>query len=127
MNPAELLRLADELLERPDLNLRGAWPRAVALLGRQALEGGLDQFWTREFPNMKYASRRTQTLCLEQFVRDRDLTDGIRESWASLTRACHHHPFELSPTAIELKNWLAEVEALVAQLSTAGTSTGAAT
>ena len=117
MNPSQLLQAADHLLERPDLDLRGAWPRAVALLGRQALEGGLDQFWTQEFPNMMYASRRTQTLCLAQFVRDPDLTDGIRESWASLTRACHHHPFELSPTAVELKNWLVEVERLVTQLS----------
>ena len=115
--PTELLQAADDLLNRPDLALQGAWPRAVALLGRQALEGSLDQFWEVEFTNMKYASRRTQTLCLEQFIRDRDLTDGIRESWAALSRACHHHPFELSPTAAELKNWLAEVEGLISRLS----------
>lgn len=117
MTPNELLDAVKRLLERSDLSLQGAWPRAVALLGRQALEGGLDGFWEAEFEQMKYASRRTQTLCIEQFVRDPDLTDGIRESWAELSRACHHHPFELSPTAAELKNWLAEVEGLVSQLS----------
>ena len=124
MTPSELLDAANELLERPDLSLVGAWPRAVALLGRQALEGGLDGFWEAEFANMKYASRRTQTLCLEQYVRDRSLTDGIRQSWAELTRACHHHPFELSPTAAELKNWLAEVEGLVSRLSAASSHPG---
>ncbi len=119
MSPTELLDAANSVLNRPELGLGGAWPRAVALIGRQALEEGLDQFWDGELAQMKDASRRTQTLCLNQFMRDPELSDGIKEAWSSLTRACHHHPYELSPTASELKNWLEEVEALLMQLGAA--------
>lgn len=117
MTPSHLLDLANRVLSRPDVSLKSAWPRAAALLGRQALEEGMDLYWDSELPNMKDASRRTQTLCLQYFVRDEDLADGIKEAWASLTRACHHHPYELSPTASELEIWLDDVAQLVSRLS----------
>ncbi len=117
MKAAELLEMAYEILEHARFGLSGSWPRAVALLGRQALEEGLDTFWEQNLPQMRYATRRSQTLCLEQFVSDSLVTDGVKVSWAALTRACHHHPFELSPTEAELKVWLGRVETLVEQLS----------
>ena len=84
MKPELLLEAANGVLNRPELGLGGAWPRAVALLGRQALEEGLDQFWESEFGQMKGANRRTQTLCLGLFLRNPELSDGIKEAWASL-------------------------------------------
>ena len=117
MTPDQLLGAANDVLGRPELGLGGAWPRAVALLGRQALEEGLGQFWEGEMAGMRLANRRTQTICLDQYLRNRELATGIREAWASLSRACHHHPFELSPTATELRNWLADVERLLIRLS----------
>lgn len=119
----DLLATANDLLGRDRFAFGGAWPRAVALLGRQALEEGLDEFWEGRLAGMKDASRRTQILCLNQFIRDRDLADGVKESWSGLARACHHHPFELAPTEAELKMWLARVDGLVSALSSVGAET----
>jgi hypothetical protein len=116
MTPAEVLSLATSILQRDDFGMHGVWPRAVALLGRQSLEGGLDSLWDRSIPVMKQATRRTQCLCLDQFVRDRDLAEGVRTAWASLSAACHHHPYELSPSAAELRSWLDKVERLITRL-----------
>jgi hypothetical protein len=38
MTPEELLAAARRLIERPDAATAGVWPRAAALLTRQALE-----------------------------------------------------------------------------------------
>jgi hypothetical protein len=35
------------------------------------------------------------------------------ETWTALSRACHHHAYELSPTAAELGTWLESVDELV--------------
>lgn len=99
--------------ERPG-ELRGVWPRAVALLGRQALEQGLDDLWGAVAPRVRDASRHAQLLCLGAFVRDRELVSGIRHAWHGLSRACHHHAYELPPTAEELGRWLDAVDRLVA-------------
>jgi len=120
---AELLAAAELVMDRPDFGFHGAWPRAVALLGRQALEGALDEYWERWLPQMQTANRRTQTACLDLFVRDPDLSDGVKVAWASLSRACHHHAYELSPTAAELEMWLAKVEGLVSRLSKTASGT----
>jgi hypothetical protein len=34
----------------------------------------------------------------------------LHETWGALSRACHHHPYELSPTAGELVTWIEMVE-----------------
>lgn len=117
MKPGELLALAREILEHPRFGMTAVWPRAVALLGRQALEEGLDSFWDQEFELMRSANRRTQTMCLDQFARDSEVSSGVKEAWSALSRACHHHPFELSPTEVELKVWLERVELLVGRLA----------
>lgn len=115
--PAALVNWARALLTHPDLAVAGAWPRAVALLGRQGLEEGLDEFWSRQLPGMGRASRATQLACLEQFLRDGELVRGVRTAWAALSRACHHHPYELAPTAPELERWLYAVDELIARLN----------
>jgi len=38
--------------------------------------------------------------------------------WACLSRAGHYHPYELSPTAPELRAWYHDVQALVVAFST---------
>ena len=43
MTPTETLAMAQRLLDRPDAKTAGLWPRAAALLARQALEQGLDE------------------------------------------------------------------------------------
>ena len=34
----------------------------------------------------------------------------LHETWGALSRACHHHPYELAPTAAELARWIEVVE-----------------
>ena len=95
-------------------DLTGIWPRAMALLGRQALEQGLDDLWGAVAPRVRDASRHAQLLCLGAFVRDAELVSDVRHAWHGLSRACHHHAYELAPTADELERWLAAVERLLA-------------
>ena len=116
-NSQALLDWARAVAAHPELGVAGAWPRAAALLGRQALEAGLDEFWMRQLPQMREASRATQLSCLEQFLRDHDLVSGIRTAWGALSRACHHHPYELAPTAHELEHWFVAVGNLVERLA----------
>ena len=117
--PATLVAWSRAVLDHPELGVVGAWPRAAALLARQALEGGLDRFWQRHFPPMSHATRATQLACLDQYLKDQDLVRGIRTAWAALSRSCHHHAYELAPTAPELDHWLTTVEGLVARLEQA--------
>lgn len=117
-----LVEWARAVLNHPELGVVGAWPRAAALLGRQALEEGIDDFWRRNLPTMKSASRTTQLACLDQYLADFDLVSGVRVAWAALSRACHHHAYELSPTAPELDHWLATVESLVERLDRSQTA-----
>ncbi|MGE3889466.1 MAG: hypothetical protein AB7H81_23800 [Vicinamibacterales bacterium] len=120
MTASELVSAARALVHGGTLvtgrpgELRGVWPRAVALLGRQALEQGLDDLWGAVAPRVRDASRHAQLLCLGAFVRDGELVSGVRHSWHGLSRACHHHAYELPPTAEELGRWLAAVDRLVA-------------
>ena len=91
----------------------GAWPRAAALLARQALEQGMDDYWRAAAPRAIGASRRAQLLCLDAFLTDEELVGEVRHAWHGLSRACHHQVYELSPTAIELERWLDAVDALL--------------
>ncbi len=113
MTPQALLSAAIDVLGRSEFGLEGVWPRTAAFLGRQSLETALDAHWGRVLPNMQYATRRTQLACLDQFISDRATVDGTRTAWSALSRACHHHPYELSPTAAELNLWLTKVGLLV--------------
>lgn len=90
------------------------WPRAAALLARQALEQGLDDLWGARAPRVREASRHAQLLCLGAFVPDEELVSGVRHAWHGLSRACHHQQYELAPTAGELGRWLDDVERLLA-------------
>ena len=66
-NSMQFLQQARALMRAPEAghaDLGGTWPRAVALLARQALEQGLDDFWGARAPRVREASRHAQLLCL---------------------------------------------------------------
>jgi len=108
--PAEVLAMARALLRKPEARTAGLWPRAAALLARQALEMALDQFWKKKSPGMVLCTTRAQLICLRQYWPDKDEAGRIHLAWVALSRACHHHPYELAATAGELEGWLAVVE-----------------
>lgn len=111
MTPGELAVTARRLMHGESF---GFWPRASALLARQALENGLDDFWGAVAPRVRDASRHAQLLCLGAFVADQDLVSGVRHAWHGLSRACHHQVYELAPTAAELERWLDAVDRFLA-------------
>jgi len=104
------LQLARDLLSRVDPSTAGLWPRAAALLIRQALEEAVDAYWTTRQLPLESVSTQTQLVCLRMMTADNALRGQLHEAWGSLSRACHHHPYELSPTAGELATWIEVVE-----------------
>jgi hypothetical protein len=112
-----LATVARDLLERADPMTAGIWPRASALLARQALEVALDDLWRLRASGVEQCSARAQLLCLPFYLRgDDDLAERASYAWAGLSRACHQHAYELPPTSSELLGWLATVEQLVARV-----------
>ena len=109
----DVLRMARELLHRADPATAGLWPRASALLARQALEAGVRRLWERRAVDLGACSMRAQLICLRTYLNDAELAARTGHAWSALSRACHHHPYELAPTADELLTWFAVVDELV--------------
>lgn len=112
----ELLDLARGLLANTDPATAGLWPRAAAHLARQALELALDDFWVKTAPGIEEASARAQLICLPEYLGVEELAERVNHAWWVLSRAGHHHPYELAPTAHELQRWLDEVGRILSAL-----------
>ena len=114
MNPAVQLRLdyAETLLG--DARATG-WPRCAAWLIRLALEHALNGVWANRYPGLVEANKRTQLLALA-VVADEAVHQQTAQLWSRLSRAGHHHHYELAPTAAELRGWLDEVRTLAVLL-----------
>jgi len=110
----QLLTTARSSMNVQRVDLVGRWPRTAALLGRQALEYSLRQFWIARAPGVEKATMRAQLLCLPTYL-DPDIARRARFAWHALSRACHHHAYELPPIESELQGWLDEVESLIDQ------------
>jgi hypothetical protein len=111
--PRQLLALADGLLRRTDPTTAGLWPRASALLALAALEASVLRLWQRRALDLQGCSMRTQLICLRSYLEDARLAARAGHAWSALSRACHHHAYELGPTAGELQSWFAVVGELV--------------
>ena len=114
-DPSVLVDLARSTIQEQRPDLIGIWPRAAAILTRQALEIALDQFWLNVAPGVENASARAQLACLAEYI-DPQLASRIRYTWHGLSAACHHHAYELPPIASELDGWLSDVETLICEV-----------
>lgn len=108
--PEDLLDAARTLLARPDARTSGVWPRAAAHLLRQALEETLDEFWKARLPVLASTSMRVQLTSLPTFLVNSDAAANAAYTWACLSNACHHHPYELAPSDTELRAWIEEID-----------------
>jgi hypothetical protein len=108
--PADVLGMARQLLDRTSPETAGLWPRAAALLARQALETSVDAYWAERNMPLDSCPTLQQLICLRQYVGDDGLAGRLHHTWHALSRACHHHPYELPPTVGELKGWLDVVD-----------------
>ena len=117
MSPAEIIDEADSLVG-PDPGGRvHGWPRIAAVLCRHAIEEALRQYWSLREPGLERCSGRAQLLCLTVYLRDRDLGRQTFAAWSDLSRACHHHAYELAPTAEELRSLLDVARRFTAEVS----------
>ena len=116
MTPHQLVEAADALIGIPRSGSAGLWPRTAAVLGRQAIESALRQYWALRQPGLEQCSLHAQLLCLIAYLSKRELARETADAWAALSRACHHHPYELSPTAEELGGWLTTARAFAAEV-----------
>lgn len=91
----------------------GAWQRAAAFLGRQALEAAVRDVWEGTGAGVGECSMVAQLVCLPFYTEDAEVARRARQCWYALSSACHAHPYELAPTVAELRGLLDEVEAFV--------------
>lgn len=112
MSPRELLDAARELLIKPVAGTTGLWPRATAVLIRQALEDRMTIILTKRIPGVYESSSRTKLICLQSELDDARLAQEVAHAWSALTIACHHRGYDLAPTADELQGYLETVSKL---------------
>jgi hypothetical protein len=117
MTPAELLTVAREIQEQPSATTAGIWPRAAAILARQALEGALDELWeaSPDTRRLSDCTRRSQLACLPSYL-DARTARQIAYVWSALSGACHYHAYELAPTTAELVGWIDIVDQLLTSI-----------
>ena len=114
MTPGELLDLARQVADRKDPATRGLWPRAATLLARQALE---EAVWWLD-PRLQQATSRATFLALPHLI-EADVAHHAGLVHGRLSAACHHHSYELPPTAVELHGCFATVAELIVAVDTA--------
>lgn len=112
------------MLDEPDPSTVSAWARAAALLARQALEAALASFWRARVPGVESLNMRAQLNCARVYLPAATAAD-LSYAWHALSRATHHHPYELDPTREELNTLLVHSGAIVQVL--AGEATQAPT
>ena len=111
-DPLPALQHADRILRETGPDTRGLWPRTVARLTRLALERATDSYWSRTRPEMTYCPMTIRLLMLETVLN----RSGARKAfltWSRLSDAAHPHPYDLAPTAGELRRWHNEVTRIV--------------
>jgi hypothetical protein len=113
VNARALLGMARGVLDHAEPEMAGLWPRASAVLAGRALEASLGRLWDQRTLDLRGCSMRVQLICLRSYLGDAELAARARHTWSALRRACHHHPYELAPTATELRAWLSVVEELL--------------
>lgn len=112
--PTQLLAAARLTAARPAA-WGACWPRATAILTRQALEETIDTLWAGPAAGMADGTWKAKLTCLPNYL-DPDLARRARHTWYALTAACHAHPYQLAPTLAELHGWIADVEAVASTL-----------
>lgn len=123
MSPEDLVREARALLDIPTRETVSGWPRAVAILARMALEARLAEHWRAHLPGAERLDMRAQLNCARIELDARTAGD-LAYAWSGLSRATHHHSYELDPTSDELRALLTSTDRALARLSAEPRMTG---
>ncbi len=92
------------------------WPRATAVLLRQALEAAIDEVWRATAPAMVDTSWRSKLVALVGYIPE-DLALETNSLWSTLSGACHVHEYDLAPTTAELQGLLETTRQITTQLA----------
>src|SRR5947209_3135731 len=93
--------------------MSGRWPRAAALLARQALEQALDEYWeSRQAGVVRCRSTRPKLVCLPTYLND-DIAFRAAHAWVALSGVCHVGGYDLDPSLDELEGWMDVVDEFI--------------
>ncbi|MGQ4600466.1 hypothetical protein [Nocardia sp. R6R-6] len=112
----ERLETVDLLLAGSVTDAGGLWSRATAWILRIALEQAVDELWSRQAPALIRCPMRAQLIALRAFAGP-DVAARVAVLWATLSRAAHHHDYELAPSVTDLRRWREQTLALAAELA----------
>ena len=89
---------------------RGSWQGWVEK-GARAMAMRPNALWDA-YSSLPYVFT-AQLLALQMVHDDPELAGRVAYAWAALSRATHHHGYELPATASALRSWMAVVGELV--------------
>lgn len=112
----ERFEAVDQLLDGEVTDAGGVWSRATAWILRLALEQSVDELWARTTPELMRCPMRAQLLALRSYAGP-ETAAQVATVWAALSRAAHHHDYELAPSVTELRRWREQSAAIAAVLS----------
>jgi len=97
----------------------GWWPKACACLIRLSLEQAVDAYWERVNPRVASPKLPWRTKLL--MLRSRTgpgltVARRITYAWNTLSRAMHHHCYDIQPTVTELRHLHTETTVLIRML-----------
>lgn len=107
----KFLDYADRLLDG-EYGLGARAPRTAALLARSVLEEWLDEqsaMWSS--PSLGFPTTRSKIVALGA-IRGATVGERARRVWHGLSRAVHHHAYELQPSVLEVRQLIGAVREL---------------
>jgi len=110
---AELLGYAEQVLDGT-VSLGGRGPRTAALLARRAFEDWLDEIsasWSKEVLSDRPPTISSKLIALGA-LQGMELGECAKRVWHGLSRAVHHHAYELQPSVAEVRQLVGHVRAL---------------
>jgi len=113
--PKPALEHADRMLRETGPETAGLWPRTAAQLIRLAPKRAADLHWSRTRPEMIDCPATMRIPNAGRGPRPRSRPESF-PAWSRLSDATHSYPYELAPTAGELRCWHSEVTPLVGLL-----------
>lgn len=108
-NAASLLEQASTVLSEAT----GYSNRAACWIARAALESAVDDLLATRGRSASEASMRSKLSVLQvAYEHEPDVAVRAEYAWSVLSQACHHHAFELTPAALEVRHLIELVAAL---------------
>lgn len=109
--PEQILDSAQAILDGKTMMPKTRAPRASAMLARQALEDAVRDLCDLAGADVGRATMRSRLIIIRVLLGS-GVADLAETAWAGLTRACHHHAYELAPNADEVDHLIGLVSKL---------------